>query len=115
VIIIYEGRLLAVDTPANLVQRIQTLPRLYLEADAPSGALAAALARVDGVRAVNPADSENGASAFIIETEPGARVVNDLARCVYEQGWTLRSLGPAAMTLEEIFIQLIDAQERSRS
>jgi len=114
VIIIYEGRLLAVDTPANLVQRIQTLPRLYLEADAPAGPLSAALARVGGVRAVNPADSETGATAFIIETETGARIVNDLARCVYEQGWTLRSLGPASMTLEEIFIRLIDAQECSR-
>lgn len=114
VIIIYEGRLLAVDTPANLIARIQSQPRLYLEADGPADALAAALARVDGVRAVNPAGGASGASAFIIETETEAAIVNDLARCVYEQGWTLRSLGPASMTLEEIFIQLINDQERGR-
>ncbi len=112
VIIMYEGRLLAVDTPANLVQRIQALPRLYIEADAPADGLAAALIRVDGVRAVDPAPGQSGSSAAcILETEPGAAVTNDVARCVCEQGWTLRSLGPASMTLEEIFIRLIDEQE----
>ncbi len=116
VIIIYEGRLLALDTPANLVARIQALPRLYLEADGPAEALAGALTRVDGVRALNPAASQSSAAAaFILETEPGAAIVNELARCVYERGWTLRSLGPASMTLEEIFIQLINEQEHSRT
>jgi len=115
VIIIYEGRLLALDTPANLVQRIQKIPRLYLEADGPAVEIAAALVRIDGVRAVSPAPSKNGSvAACTIEIEPGAPVVNNLARCVYEGGWTLRALGPDPMTLEEIFIQLINAQERKQ-
>jgi ABC-2 type transport system ATP-binding protein len=115
VIIIYEGRLLALDTPANLVQRIQKIPRLYLEADGPAADIAAALRKIDGVREVNPAPSEHGASAaFTIETEPGAPLVNELAGCVVDDGWVLRSLGPDPMTLEEIFIQLIDAQERKQ-
>jgi len=116
VIIIYEGRLLALDTPANLVQRIQKIPRLYLEADGPSAEIAAALRRINGVQAVTPTQSEGGASsAFTLETEPGAAAVNELARCVYEGGWILRALGPDPMTLEEIFIQLIDDQERKQS
>jgi len=115
VIIIYEGRLLALDTPANLVQRIQKIPRLYLEADGPAEDIAAALNRIDGVRTVNPAHNKSiSATAFTLETEPDAPVVNELARCVYENGWTLRALGPDSMTLEEIFIQLIDDQERMR-
>jgi len=115
VIIIYEGRLLALDTPANLVQRIQKIPRLYLEADGPPAEIAAALRRISGVQAVNPTQSQAGASsAFTLETEPGAAAVNALARCVYEGGWTLRALGPDPMTLEEIFIQLIDDQERKQ-
>jgi len=115
VIIIYEGRLLALDTPAGLVQRIQEKPRLYLEADGPGDDIAATLSRVDGVRGLSPAESEGGStSAFFLETEPGAAIMNDLARSVYDNGWTLRSLGPASMTLEEIFIRLIDEQERAR-
>jgi len=31
---------------------------------------------------------------------------------VLDGGWTLRALGPDAMTLEEIFIQLTGDQER---
>lgn len=113
VIIIYEGRLLALDTPANLVQRIQKIPRLYLEADGPAVDIAAALARIDGVCAVRPTHNKNGLSAaFALETEPGAQVVNELARCVLDGGWALRALGPDAMTLEEIFIQLTGDQER---
>lgn len=115
VIIIYEGRLLALDTPANLVQRIQKIPRLSLEADGPAADIAAALGRIDGVRAVSPIPSESGSTAaFTLETEPGALIANELARCVCEGGWTLRALGPDPMTLEEIFIQLIDSQERKQ-
>jgi ABC-2 type transport system ATP-binding protein len=114
VIIIYEGRLLAVDTPANLVGHVQSLPRLYLEADGPADAIADALRRVDGVRTLSPAPPENGAAAFMIETETGAAILNDLARCIDAGGWVLRSLGPATMSLEDIFIRLIDEQERTR-
>jgi ABC-2 type transport system ATP-binding protein len=115
VIIIYEGRLLALDTPANLVQRIQKIPRLSLEADGPAADIAAALRRVDGVRAVSPVHNGSGATTtFTLETEPGALIANELARCVCDGGWTLRALGPDPMTLEEIFIQLIDEQERKR-
>jgi len=115
VIIIYEGRLLALDTPVNLVQRIQAAPRLYLEADGPADTMAAKLSRVDGVRALRAADGASPSpAAFFLETEPDALIMNGLARCVLENGWTLRSLGPAAMSLEEIFIRLIDEQERAR-
>jgi ABC-2 type transport system ATP-binding protein len=115
VIIIYEGRLLALDTPANLVQRIQKIPRLHVEADGPAGEIAAALGRIDGVRSISPTPSASGSSAaFTIETEQGFPAVNDLARCVSEGGWILRALGPDPMTLEEIFIQLINEQERKQ-
>jgi hypothetical protein len=97
------------------VQRIQKIPRLSLEADGPAVDIAAALRRVDGVRTVIPTHSENNPTAtFTLETEPGALIANELARCVCEGGWTLRALGPDPMTLEEIFIQLIDEQERKR-
>jgi ABC-2 type transport system ATP-binding protein len=116
VIIIYEGRLLALDTPANLVRHIQEIPRLYLEADGPADAIAVALRRLDGVRSVSPAAGENpSSSAFTLETEPGALIANDIARCVLDGGWALRTLAPDSMTLEEIFIQLIDEQERERA
>lgn len=114
VIIVYEGRLLALDTPEGLVERIQASPRLMLEADAPPEALAAKLSRLEGVRALEAAESRDGSAAFFLETEPGSGIMNELARSVYDSGWTLRSLGPAAMTLEEIFIRLIDEQERGR-
>jgi ABC-2 type transport system ATP-binding protein len=116
VIIIYEGRLLALDTPANLVQRIQKIPRLYLEADGPSVKIAAALNKINGIREVSPTPCENpSAAAFTLETEPGAPAANDIARCVLEGGWHLRALGPDSMTLEDIFIQLIDEQERAQT
>ena len=43
---------------------------------------------------------------FEVESQKGRFVRGDLARAVVESGWDLNELRPAAMSLEEIFLQL---------
>jgi ABC-2 type transport system ATP-binding protein len=43
---------------------------------------------------------------FEIESQKGRLVRGDLARAVVESGWDLNELRPAAMSLEEVFLQL---------
>jgi ABC-2 type transport system ATP-binding protein len=111
VIIIHEGRLIAVDTPANLMQRLQQTPQLLLRADGPAEALQAALADVDGVLGVEHREQSGAAGCFRIAISESADVVNALARTVWEHGWRLREIRPADMSLEDIFIQLVTNEE----
>jgi ABC-2 type transport system ATP-binding protein len=50
-------------------------------------------------------------AVFEIESEKGRLVRGDLARAVVESGWDLNELRPAAMSLEEIFLQLTKSEE----
>ncbi|HYL86562.1 MAG TPA: hypothetical protein VE263_20220, partial [Candidatus Angelobacter sp.] len=47
-------------------------------------------------------------SAFEVENKKGSLVRGDLARAVVESGWNLNELRPAAISLEEIFLQLTE-------
>jgi ABC-2 type transport system ATP-binding protein len=45
-------------------------------------------------------------AVFEVESQKGRLVRGDLARAVVESGWDLNELRPAAMSLEEVFLQL---------
>ncbi|MEI6125931.1 MAG: ATP-binding cassette domain-containing protein [Pseudomonadota bacterium] len=113
VIIIHEGRLIAVDTPANLMKRIQQTPRILVRAEGPSEAIIKALGSIPGVLGVTKKRAAAEALEFYqVETEENVQVINDLARSIYEHSWRLLEIRPVDMTLEEIFIQLVTEEGR---
>jgi len=52
-------------------------------------------------------------AVFEIESQKGRLVRGDLARAVVESGWDLNELRPAAMSLEEVFLQLTGKEENA--
>ncbi len=50
-------------------------------------------------------ESRDGRGVFEVESQKGF-LRGDLARAVVESGWDLNELRPAAVSLEEIFLQL---------
>ena len=115
VIIIHEGRLVAVDTPENLIKRLQEVPTILVKAEGPAREIADAIARITGVLAVKEARGSSGydVPSFQVETRKEEFVLNDLARAIYEHGWQLKELRPVDMTLEEIFIKLVTREEQT--
>ncbi|MGH9526015.1 MAG: ATP-binding cassette domain-containing protein [Terriglobales bacterium] len=110
VLIIRSGRLVAVDTPANLTHRLKKTDTLLLEVRGPAAAARAALAAVPGVTSVSIAPALPGAPAqaparLQVESE-GADVREALARAVVSAGWGLLELKPVEVSLEEIFLSL---------
>jgi ABC-2 type transport system ATP-binding protein len=115
VVIIHEGRMVAVDTPEKLMKQIMKVPRLLVRSDGPAEAVAEALKTVEGVRHVEPVRmGTRELDCCEVEAAESPHLVNALAACVRERGWCLREIKPADMTLEEIFIQLITQQEQNR-
>jgi len=111
VIIINDGRIVAVDTPENLNLRLQKSSRILLEVEGPAEEVQRTLAGVRGVLAVTLQETRDGRRRFLVETEREQDLRKDLARAVANSGWGLTELRPVDLTLEDIFIRLVTREE----
>ena len=106
VVIINKGRVVAVDTPANLTARLRGSETMYVQVDAAGVDATAVLRRVAGVSRVVEADRREGIVGYEVEGEHGRDIRRDLARAVVSSGWGLLELRPMRMSLEEVFLSL---------
>ena len=116
VIIINKGKLVATDSVHNLQNRARGVESVLLEVEGRDGALDSKviqerLERVSGVSRVLLKDHQNNRSSFEVESLKDRVIRGDLARAVVESGWNLNELRAAAMSLEEIFLQLTGAEQ----
>jgi len=106
VVIINKGRVVAVDTPANLTSRLSGSATMFIQVDAAGADAATALGAVPGVTNVKPTAASDGATGFEINSEAGRDVRRELAAAVVTRGWGLLELRPLRMSLEDVFIHL---------
>ncbi len=112
VIIIHEGKLVAVDTPENLIKRLQEVPTILVKAAGPAEEIDKTIRGVAGVLTVKPvAGSAGDTPSFQVETQTEVFVLNNLVRTICEHGWDLKEIRPVDMTLEEIFIKLVTREQ----
>ncbi len=113
VLIINKGKLVATDSVQNLQNRVRGAESLLVEVAGRNGALDSAtvqrrLEQVGGVSRVVFRESRDHRGIFEVEGQTGFQR-GDLARAVVESGWDLNELRPAAVSLEEVFLQLTSA------
>jgi ABC-2 type transport system ATP-binding protein len=106
VVIINKGRVVAIDTPANLTARLRGSETMYVQIDANGADPLLALEHIPGVTRVAESDRHDAAVGFEVESESGRDVRRDLARTVVSSGWGLLELRPMRLSLEEIFLSL---------
>ncbi|HUJ93936.1 MAG TPA: ATP-binding cassette domain-containing protein [Terriglobales bacterium] len=111
VIIINKGKLVATDSVRNLQARARGAESVLVEVAGRSGALEVPvvqhrLEQVTGVSRVLCKEQLDSRAVFEVESQKGGFVRGDLARAIVESGWDLNELRPAAMSLEEVFLQL---------
>src|SRR5437763_11155358 len=87
VVIINKGRVVAVDTPANLTARLRGSETMYVQVDAAGADAAAALTRVAGATRVVEADRRDGMVGYELDSESGRDVRRDRARAGSSGGW----------------------------
>jgi ABC-2 type transport system ATP-binding protein len=115
VIIINKGKLVATDSVRNLQARARGAESIVLEVAGRNGALEAPVVQerlqsVSGVSRVSCKQQVDSRAIFEVESNKGKLVRGDLARAVVEAGWDLNELRPAAMSLEEVFLQLTKSE-----
>jgi ABC-2 type transport system ATP-binding protein len=115
VIIINKGKLVATDSVRNLQARARGAESVLVEVAGRNGNLETSivehkLQQVPGVSRVAQKQQIDSRLLFEVESQKGRLVRGDLARAVVESGWDLNELRSAAMSLEEIFLQLTQSE-----
>ena len=106
IVIINKGRVVAVDTPENLMSRLAGSETIYVQIDSPGADVKTTLERIPGITRVAPADIRGSLTGFEVNSETGHDMRRELAAAVVGQGWGLLELRPLRMSLEDIFLQL---------
>jgi ABC-2 type transport system ATP-binding protein len=115
VIIINKGKIVATDSVSNLQQRARSGESVIVEVAGRNGALDSAtvqrkLEQISGVSRVIPKADGQKRVIFEVEATKDLGVRGNVARAVVESGWDLNELRPAALSLEEIFLQLTGSE-----
>ncbi len=117
VIIIAKGKLVAMDTVANLTSRLrgaETVAVEVLAEESQAAAVQRKLEQVAGVSRVLANQHRDGKLNFMVESLEGRTIRPGLARAVIESGWNLNELHAVGLSLEEIFLQLTASPENTR-
>lgn len=115
VIIISKGKVVATDTVENLTNRLRGSEAIAVEVETSGGgavdpsAVQQRLEQVPGVSRVLVRDSRASRLMFEVESLQGRSIRGDIARTVVGSGWNLNELRPVALSLEEVFLQLTNA------
>jgi len=112
VIIINQGRILAEDSPENLIARNSGLKRISLRLKGPLDKVQQHLQALTGLQDVQYERSEHELHSFMI-TSHSEGIQARLAREVVEQGWELYALQTSESSLEDVFIQLVTTEQNN--
>jgi ABC-2 type transport system ATP-binding protein len=115
VVIISRGKLVATDSVNNLQNRARGAGSVQVEVAGRNGELSAAvvqkrLEQVPGVSRVLVKETRQSRAVLEVEGKSDRAIRGDLARAIVESGWDLNELRTAAVSLEEIFLQLTGAE-----
>jgi ABC-2 type transport system ATP-binding protein len=103
VLILNQGRIVAAGPPAGLRQQLQSGAHLYVEVgSAEMAVIHSLLESIPGVEAV----IAQGAG-FGLRVVPGLDIRADVSQRVTQAGGILLELRPVAMTLEDIFLDIV--------
>ena len=104
VVIINKGKVVAIDTPDALTERLHGAQTLFVQTQGPAEDIRCALLALPGVVNVSLADTPPG--SFHVDSEKGLDIRRDVAAEIVRGGWGLLELRPMRMSLEDIFLSL---------
>ncbi|HVN80839.1 MAG TPA: ABC transporter ATP-binding protein [Terriglobia bacterium] len=115
VVIISEGRIVAVDTPENLTRQYQGAERIRLEVKGPESVIKEKINEIEGVLKVDSQRlDEDQVCSFLVETELKKDLRGRIARKIVENGYDLLEMRTLSMSLEEVFRKLTTKEEEVR-
>lgn len=112
VIIINQGKIVAIDTPKNLEDKAKKENRIQIIIEDKQNNIEKIVQSIKGVKQINfVKDNEDGTKEYIIQTEENIDIRRELfSKCAKEE-ITIFELKKLDTTLEDAFMKLIQKQE----
>lgn len=107
VVIINNGKVVAMDTPEGLANQVKGAERVAMLVDGPVDAVCEKLSAVEGVLSVKADGGDDSLSRLTLECKLNTDLRRTLAAVVVNQGWGLLELRGVSVSLEDVFINLI--------
>jgi len=104
VVIIYDGKLVAMDTPLALSGKMSTSSRLSITIGSESDRVFDTLRAIQGVARVSKTRQEKGFLQFDIFTESGIDVRIDVFSAMADNAWPILEMRTNELTLEDIYL-----------
>jgi ABC-2 type transport system ATP-binding protein len=113
VIIIHRGKILASDTPENLMKTLHAGGAIHVEVGGPANEVGERLRTVPGVESVRWQVIDNHYVRVEAQPQPGADPREGIYRAVADRKWTLRELRRSRTTLEDIFVHVTREEDEA--
>lgn len=109
VIIINEGKIIAVDTPENLEkQSVQDLS-IYVTVEDPENKMENVREKIEGAKSIKlVAENEDGTKKYLISSEENDKIAKTIFEVLAKEGITIFELKKEETTLEEAFMKIIE-------
>jgi gliding motility-associated transport system ATP-binding protein len=105
VMIINKGKIVAMDTPTNLMKQLKTGSNLVLEIRGDGEKIKNSLSKVDSVKTVTYREKDD-ANEFYVNGTGDKDIREDVFNCIVKDNYILREMKRQTITLEEIFHQI---------
>jgi len=105
VMIINKGKIVAMDTPTNLMKQLKTGSNLVLEIRGDGEKIKNSLSKVDSVKTVTYREKDD-ANEFYVNGTGDKDIREDIFNCIVKDNYILREMKRQTITLEEIFHQI---------
>ena len=115
VFIMYAGKILAADTPENLLLTMAGKRQVIAEIAAPQAELTACWAQIPEIERFDVAPSEGGYCRCALTSRNGEDLRPRIFTLAHERGWALRELTRDRHSLEDIYMQVTRADEEEES
>lgn len=107
VVIINKGKIVAMDTPEGLAHQMKGAERISLTIEGPLEAVREKLLTIEGVLDIQTEGTDENMATFIVECKLGSDLRRVMAETIVSQNWGLLELRGIALSLEDVFINLI--------
>jgi ABC-2 type transport system ATP-binding protein len=111
VVIMYEGKILAADTPENLQKLMSSRSQVIAEIAAPPAALRDCWAQMAEIEQFDVSPSEGEYFRCVLTPRDGLDLRPQIFLLARERGWPLRELTRSRHSLEDIYVQVTRPDE----
>jgi ABC-2 type transport system ATP-binding protein len=110
-VIMYDGKVLAADSPENLQRLMAGNSQIVAEIAAPAAELRDIFSQMQGIETIDVSASEGEFQRCAITPRNGYDLRPAIFTIVRERGWILRELTRSRHTLEDIYVQITKPDE----